>query len=222
MNIDVKKNKNKEKDFIAVEASNGFDVNRLSGIKNIESTYILNKANNVLTKKTESELKQYFTKSKDELISILKNILEINKNDFKQENEQLLKKLVSEELEKTLNLDENKYIITFEGNVNTLPENPGTGKIFGLIGENNEITYHLFLNDNYVVLLDKKYYDENYYKRNEVNSKILNLKTKLDEILLKAEFNIHNTISKEDYDNLMTKINLIQHDVVELKSFLNI
>ena len=32
-------------------------------------------------------------------------------------------------MEKTLNLDENKYVITFEGNVNELPENPGTGKI---------------------------------------------------------------------------------------------
>ena len=79
MNIDVKKNKNKEKDFIAVEASNGFDVNRLSGIKNIESTYILNKANNVLTRKTESEIKQYFSKSKDELISILKKAKQARK-----------------------------------------------------------------------------------------------------------------------------------------------
>ena len=222
MEIDVKKNNRKEFDFLSIENSNSFNVNRLPGIKNIGSTYILNKANNVLIKKNEVELKQYFSKNKEELISILKEILEINKNDFKEENEQILKALVPEELIRLLNLSENRYIITYEGDFNELPENPEIGKIYGLIGNEGEITYYLYLKDKYVILLDKKYYDNFYYKKNDVNTKIIELTSQLNEILIKLETTINNTISKTDYNNLIQKMNLIQHDINELKAFLNI
>ena len=222
MEIDIKKNKNKELDFLSVEKSDGFNVNRLQGIKNIESTYFLNKANNILTKKTETELKQYFSKNKDELISILKQILEINKNDFKEENHQLLKTLIPKELQRLLNLSEENCVITFSGNVNELPENPETGKIYGLIGEDNKITYHLYLKDGFIVLLDKEYYDDAYYKKNEVNSKILELTLQLNEILEVLESTINNTISKTELNEFISKMNLIQHDINELKAFLNI
>lgn len=222
MEIDAKKNNRNEFDFLSIENSNSFNVNRLQGVKNIGSTFLLNKSNNVLTKKNEVELKQYFSKNKEELISILKEILKINKNDFKEENIQLLKSIVPDELERLLNKDENRYIITYEGDFNELPENPKTGKIYGLIGNEDEVTYYLYLNDKYVILLDKKYYDNSYYKKNDVNTKIIELTSQLNEILIKLETIINNTISKTDYNNLIQKMNLIQHDINELKAFLNI
>ena len=85
MEIDIKKNDKNEFELLAIENSGSYNVNKLYGVKNIGSTYILNKSNNVLTKMNEVELKQYFSKNKEELISILKEILEIN-NYFKGEH----------------------------------------------------------------------------------------------------------------------------------------
>ena len=222
MEIDAKKNNRNEFEFLSIENSNSFNVNRLQGVKNIGSTFLLNKSNNVLTKKNEVELKQYFSKNKEELISILKEILDINKNDFKEENIQLLKSLVPEELKRLLNKDENRYIITYEGDFNELPENPETGKIYGLIGNENEVTYYLYLNDKYVILLDKKYYDNSYYKKSDVNTKIIELTSQLNEILIKLESILNNNILKSDFNTMNEKLNLIQHDINELKAFLNV
>lgn len=220
MEIDVKKNINKDFEFISVEGSNNFDVNKLQGVKNIGSTFILNKTNNVLTKKTETELKQYFSRNREELISILKQILEINKNDFKEENENLLKSLVSSELENFLN--KSGYVISFNGNVNELPENPKTGEIYGLIGEDEQITYYMFLEDKYIILLDKKYYDENFYNKTEINFKISDLSNQLNEILLSLESKLNSLISKDDLNKILTKISAMEHNINELKASLNI
>lgn len=222
MEINGKKNGNKDYEFLSVEGSNSFDMNKLPNVKSIGSVYFLNKENNVLTRKSETELKQFFTKSKDELISVLKQITEINKADFREENQQLIKSLIPDELQKLLNLDENKYIITFEGNVNELPENSETGKIYGLIGEDNKITYYLYLKDNYVILADKSYYEENFYNKNEVNLKLLDLNSKLNVILSSLESTINNTISKSEFNEFITKMNLIKNEINELKAFLNI
>lgn len=221
MEIDVKKNINKDFEFISVEGSNSFDVNKLQGVKNVGSTFILNKSNNVLTKKTELELKQYFSKNREELISILKQILEINKNDFKEENENLLKSLVSSELDEFLN-NNTGYFVSFNGNVNELPENPKTGEIYGLIGEDEQITYYMFLEDKYVILLDKKYYDENFYNKTEINFKISDLSNQLNEILLSLESKLNSLISKDDLNKILTKISAMEHNINELKASLNI
>ena len=79
----------------------------------------------------------------------------------------------------------------------------------------------LYLKDKYVILLDKKYYNDSYYKKNEINEKILELTIKLNEILLILDTTVNNTISNSELSNFILKMNLLKHEINELKRYLN-
>lgn len=209
MEIDIKKSNNSV-DYISTETTSKFDVNKLRDIEKVGSVYIMNEKNSVLTKKSETELKQYFTKSKNELISVLNEAIKINKNDYFDENNRIINEEINNKLSTELDISS---MIRFKGYVTNLPDHPLNGEIYAL-NTNDVITYYLYLNGIFFAMISKSQLENNFYKKEVLNSKLDELNSKLHQMIGTIEGVSENAISKNDLNRYISKLD-------ELKNQLN-
>lgn len=201
MEIDVKRSNNKV-NYISTETTTDFNVNKLDGVEKVDSVYLYNEKTNSLNKKSEREIKRYFTQSKDELLTILNEAININKFDFLEENKKIINKSLDERLSNTLNVEN---VIRYVGIVDELSKNPLDGEIYGL-KHNNQVIYYLFLNGTYFVMMSKEQMDKNYYKKEELNSKLNELNSTLLDLTKSLDVINEDSISKDDLSNYMSEL----------------
>jgi len=198
MEIDIKR-KNKKVEYYSIEASSQYDVNRLDNVQKIGTVYLMNKNNHSLMELSEMELKKYFTKSKEELIQVLQEAIELNKADYDQRNEEIIINAINNEIE-------NSNFIKFIDIVDEFPENPNTGEIYGL-RVNDSIAYYIYLNDRFFALIGKDQFEQTYYNKEVLNSKFEELNSKLNGMIDVIDNITENAITKEDLSGYIEKLN---------------
>ena len=202
MEIDIKKNDHGV-EYYSIEKSSQYDVNKLDNIKNIGTIYLMNKNNNSLMEISEMELKRHFTKSKDELIKVLQEAINLNKADYDERNEEIIFNVIDNKLSSEF---ENVNFVKFVNIVDELPENPNTGEIYGL-RLNDVITYYIYLNDRFFALIGKNQFEETYYNKEALNLKFEELNSKLNEMIETIDNITENSITQEDLQQYLEKLN---------------
>ncbi len=202
MEIDIKR-KNKKVEYYSIEASSQYDVNRLDNVQKIGTVYLMNKNNHSLMELSEMELKKYFTKSKEELIQVLQEAIELNKADYDQRNEEIIINAINDKFDEEF---QNTNFIKFVDIVDEFPENPNTGEIYGL-RVNDSIAYYIYLNDRFFALIGKDQFEQTYYNKEVLNSKFEELNSKLSGMIDVIDNITENTITKEDLSGYLEKLN---------------
>lgn len=200
MEIDI--NKDENVNFISSETSTKYDVNKLNGVSNISQIQLMNNKNKTLVNQSEIEFKKYFTENKTELINALNEIILLNKKSLNEETINLINNSINQKIQSIFN---NGYYLKYKGSVNTLPLHSENGNIYELINDNKK-SYHIYLNGSYLQLVDSNYYNEMYYNKEALNSKLRNLNLKLNNLLEIVENIKQNSITNDDYTKLLNKI----------------
>lgn len=201
MEIDLKRN-GKKVEYLSTEKSSQFDVNKLEGVKRVESVYLMKESDSSLSRVSESELKTYFTKNKNELIKILNEAILVNKKDYEEENN----KFVSDTINELFNNEFGSYnVVKYVGHVESLPETSKSGEIYS-ITEGSQINYYIYLNNGYFALMGKDYFEQNYYNKEVLNLKLEDLNSKLNEMIKSVDLTEKNAISKDDLDAYLLKL----------------
>lgn len=204
MEIDLKRT-NDNIEYISTETSTKYDVNKLRLNKSVDALYLMKDNDSSLTKITETELKSYFTKNKNELISILHEAIGINKNDFLRYYSEIVKNYIDPKIP----IEFNSGAIRFIKEVSVLPDDGEQGGIYCL-NDGTAKKYFIYINNSFFAIMDKEFFEENFYKKEALNSKLNELNSKLNKMVSDLDTVTNNSISNEELNSYIEKLNQLK------------
>lgn len=204
MEIDLKRT-NDNIEYISTETSTKYDVNKLRLNKSVDALYLMKDNDSSLTKITETELKSYFTKNKNELISILHEAIGINKNDFLEYYGEIVKNYINSKIP----VEFNSGVVKFIKEVNVLPDTGEQGGIYCL-NDGTIKKYFIYINNSFFAIMDKEFFEENFYKKETLNLKLNELNSKLNEMVNNLDTITNNSITDEDLNSYIEKLNQLK------------